>query len=172
MELVELVDFIAGERVTAAKLNNNTVRAFSALVTGKPFCHMGNDAAQPIASNATAGAMLLPRIVEDSDAMAEPAANRILIRTPGVWRLTAQMTWTTNTAGYRHAAITRNFVSMAAITGPPANGASTRFNLSTPPIRCTGTESFQLWAAQTSGATLNTDPAHGGVFLSAEWLRA
>lgn len=167
MPLPNLSLFVAGERPTAQKLNDNTINAFNAAVLYKPLCHIYAGATQSTATGALTTAQL-NTVKLDTDSMADVAAFRIVIKTPGIYTVMAQAAWASNATGYRFMTVFKSGGSsgLATETFQAANGTPSRGNISVVE-RFNVNDYITLSVAQTSGGALNTDTSHGGLFLSA-----
>lgn len=170
MTIQTLSGFAAGEKVTAVKLTQHTKTAMEEAVYYKPFCHLYSSAPQSFGSGAEVTATL-NTIVEDTDTMADTAGNRIAIKSAGLYRLNAQLSFANLAGGtYRYGAIMVNASTpKAAATNPAGMGTVVRIHL-TVVTRLTVGDTVILRGAHNVGATLNTDTAYGGVYLQAEWI--
>jgi hypothetical protein len=174
MIVPSLVPFVAGERVPAAKLNANTVTALSFLMY-KPVCHMWHNTVQSFTSSTTATQVNLNTVLTDTDGMANTAANRVDIWTPGLYRINVQMAFSTNASGVRYAAITRNGTTqILAANATPALPLSyaTRVHVASAVVRLNYADDIRMIASQNSGVSLNTVTDSNGCFLSVEWVGA
>lgn len=89
MIIPSLVGFLAGELVTGAKLTAHTKGAFDFL-SGKPFCQLTGTLTVP---NTTQQTVNWSGVVEDNDSMADTANKRIIIQTPGIYRVSVVVPW-------------------------------------------------------------------------------
>lgn len=174
MIIPSLAGWIAGEKVTAAKLTTHTKTAIEAAVYSKPFCHLYNSAVQNIASQATPFIRAtFNTVVDDSDGMADLPNNRMVVATAGRYRINAQVTFAANTTGFRLGVITAGTggtpPQRASEVGPPVAVTPTRFQIAWTGRLAVG-DIIYLEVAQTSGGLLATDTTLGGVFLQAEWI--
>jgi hypothetical protein len=103
--------------------------------------------------------------------MADTANSRIVIKTAGIYRVTAQVRFSVGSAsGLRAIQINRNGVGFASQVINATTGNSHSLNASAPVIRLAVGDALQIQASQTgtSAITLATDL--GGTYLSAEWI--
>ncbi|GAB3847292.1 hypothetical protein GCM10029963_28490 [Micromonospora andamanensis] len=170
MPIPSLPGFTAGEKVTAAKLNEHTKGAFESAVYFKPFCLLHQTAGQSVPTGTTAATMSLNAIVEDSDNMADLANNRIVIRTAGLYRFTGQVPFVTNGTGHRALRLyIGGGTSKAEVTMNAVTAAESRLNASFY-WRCSVGLSFTAGIVQTSGSALSTSTSGSPGFICAEWV--
>ncbi|WP_200209107.1 hypothetical protein [Micromonospora coerulea] len=170
MAIPVLSGFQAGEKVTAAKLNEHTKQAIEEAVYYKPFCHLQNAAPQLLASSTTNTMVSVPTIIEDTEGMAA-TANRITITAAGLYRVTFQMAFNNNAAGARGMFLWKNGATTAAAVIPAAGGTIGTNCGGAKTMRLNVGDFLQIGGWQTSGVgTVGFDTANGGCYLQAEWV--
>lgn len=162
-----LLAFVAGEKVTATKLTAQTKTAIERSVYYKPFCSLSMIGAQSIGSSSST-LVNLDTIDEDTDAMADLSAHRIIIKTAGLYRITAQVSFATNATGARGALVNRNGATITSATST-VSGDNARCNASRT-IRLAVNDLITVNGWQTSGGSLALLTTFGGCFLQAEWV--
>lgn len=160
-----LAGWAAGERIRGLKLTQHTKTAIENSVYYKPYCELQNTASQSIATSFVT--LALPTVVEDTDAMANTANNRIVIKTAGRYRISGQCTWFAAVAG-RGMFILVNGAYKASVTNPNTNGSDVLRLQVTRTVRLAVNDVITMQSYST--AATNTDVNYGGVWLSAEWV--
>ena len=171
MPIPTLSGFIAGEKASAAKLTLHTKTAIEEAVYFKPYCRINNSATQTfVSSSSVSGAdCVMNTILDDTDGMADLVNNHILITTPGLYRLNAQVAWATNATGFRVGLIFVNSNARSGGNTAAVTGAPTRFVM-TAEERLNAGDFVFLRMGQNSGSSLLTDIGYRGCWLSAEWV--
>lgn len=167
MLIPPLPGWAAGERVTAAKLTQHTKTAIEAGVYYKPFCEIQANAAQSLSG--TFNKLVMPTIVEDNDTMSDPANSRIVIKTPGRYRILGQcalgvglcdvaLLISINESGYK-----------AANAGStPTASDILRLQVSRS-VRLNTNDTVTLWLWSNVAISTENPATYGGSWLSAEW---
>lgn len=171
MSIPSLLGWLAGERVSAAKLTLHTKTAIEASVYYKPYCKITNTATQLFANNTTqtGNDCTMNSVLDDTDGIADLANNRLLIVTPGLYRLHAQVAWAANATGVRYGQILVNGAIRSGGNVPGVTGSPIRFHM-TGEERLNAGDLVTLRMGQNSGASLNSDTGYRGCFLVAEWM--
>ncbi|MEV6638096.1 hypothetical protein AB0M54_45975 [Actinoplanes sp. NPDC051470] len=179
MPIPVLDGFIAGEKVTAAKLTNHTKTALEQAVLNKPIGMLNAGVTgQTVASSGTFSLMNIQNVVFDTDDICDPTNSKLIIRTPGIYRLTAQTCWlppANNAAatGFRGAGIRVDINTFPSIVSMlPITSVAARLNTSVLHRLNVGSQVWLLGAQTQSGSNLTTATDFGGCFLSAEWVAA
>lgn len=164
--------FTAGEVVTAAKLNTN-IRDAGNFFRNRPTCQISATASTTAATSAYTIAVMATTDI-DTDSMADLANNRIIIKTAGVYRVTANAFWGSNATGVRYTAIrdaagavgTGTILALSSTPG----GTSGTGALTTKLVRFAVNDTLRLELWQNSGASLATGTPQNLTFVSAEWV--
>lgn len=108
----------------------------------------------------------------DTDTMADAANDRLIIRTAGLYRLTAFVPFTNNATGYRTVLIQKNGVEYLGNDYRMAvNGSSTLVSVTTEPFLLAANDYLQLRAIQTSTASMTLSAQNGRRYmLAAEFV--
>lgn len=162
----------ASEVVTAAKMNAN-IRDAGNFFRNRPTCQLSATATTSATTSTYAIAVMATADV-DTDAMADLANNRIVIKTAGVYRVTGCAYWAANATGVRYTALR---------DGSGAAGAGTLYGLASVPGGTAGTagcisklirfavnDTVRLEIWQNSGATLGLGTPANLNFIAAEWV--
>lgn len=96
--------------------------------------------------------------------------DRIICRTPGIYQLSAVVTFGTNATGRRDLLILVNGASIGGTMVPAASGTVTKLAASMPRALALG-DYVQLSARQSSGGDLTVTAGAGNICLAAAWLR-
>lgn len=122
-----------------------------------PMCRMEMSADQ-IENNSTLTTVDFGTgvVAYDTDTMADPANDRLVIKTPGYYVVSAGIGWSTNSTGYRALLVHRARDSryVAQLYQRAADGAVTFLQLSTEPVLMELNDTLQLRAVQTGGVAL------------------
>jgi hypothetical protein len=167
--------FGAGEVVTDAKLNTN-IKDAGNFFRVRPMCQLSATVTQSVAHNAYAIGVV-NTIDVDTDGMADLANNKIIIQTPGVYRVSCGTFYASNATGTRYATVrdgagaagTGLFYAFEAVPGASTGGAGPS---ATRLVRFTAGTSLRLELYQNSGAALSTATPFYLTHFAAEWVAA
>ncbi|MDG4826016.1 hypothetical protein O7635_29555 [Asanoa sp. WMMD1127] len=172
MAIPDLVGFLVGEKVRAAKLNEHTKGAIEAAVHYKPFVHIAN----LNTFNAGVGNLAVPMddLIDDTDSMTVgQTGGRVIVRTAGLYRVTAQVTYANASGGHRGINLYRNSSGPWVAPKVPATPA----NVTTVQWTCTARFSVNetLSVNSETSVACNNCPTGGpdglaGSFLMMEWV--
>jgi hypothetical protein len=168
--------FLAGEKVTAAKLIAAAKTPLDFLMN-PPRCNAFNGAG---VSLTTAVSTLVPFDSEswDTDSMHSTTTNpsRITINTSGQYLVTFYARFPSNATGYRQLNLRLNSggssgggSTWSTINLAAVNGTST-FVTRTLELTCTAGDHYEIFAMQNSGATLTLDAGTRVTGMEFRWL--
>lgn len=173
LAIADLVGFIVGEKVRAAKLNEHTKIAIESAVHYKPFVHIANLNTFNVAVGNNAVPM--DDLVDDTDGMTVgQTGGRVAVKTAGLYRVTTQVTYSFGSGGYRGLNVYRNSIAWSTpkCAPNPISALPTT-------VQWTCTTRFSvnetLSVSSESSAVCNNSPAGGpdgilGSFLMMEWV--
>jgi hypothetical protein len=174
MDIPTTSDFVAGEIVSAEKLNKNSSDQ-AAFFLNVPKCKLGSTTGQAFSSGVSAVHIFNTENI-NNDNMHSNTVNpsRMLINTPGLYIVVAQVIWNTNGTGRRvsHIKYTPNGSSSVSVaTNSIAGNATYRpsMNLTYQGYLNIG-DYLEIECYQDSGVSLSTSTLDGGVTLSAVWV--
>lgn len=159
--------FTAGDDATSTRLNTRS--SGIAELQSPPRCHAYQTVAQSI-PNITATAVLLDSEAVDSEGIHSTAVNtsRMTIVTPGRYRVIGQLGFASNATGYRIADIRINGAGGCQSRSTAINGAASVVQ-AYDEILCAAGDFIEMYAAQTSGATLALATGAAITFLHIAW---
>ncbi|XVU22539.1 hypothetical protein ACQPZJ_35460 [Actinoplanes sp. CA-054009] len=175
MAVPSLSSFVAGERLTAVKLNANTITALQWLMTSKPICVVYVPNNYSIAANANQIILPVTDLRIDTDTMYDSAVtNRVTIKTGGLYRCTGQIRFGPGTVDtYRVVQINRNGgVPIAGEVGFCTTTNSTTLNCTSAITRFNPGDYVNITASQSGTSAILTGGDQAGSFLSVEWVGA
>lgn len=114
-------------------------------------------------------------VVYDTNAMADAANNRILIKTAGWYVVTFWFMWASNATSYRNALLLKTPPGaptgyVGQVYAAANSGSNTSQQLTTDPIQCAVNDAFTLSAYQGSGAALSIVAGNSvNPFLAVTW---
>ncbi|MEU8086338.1 hypothetical protein AB0B57_22350 [Micromonospora sp. NPDC049101] len=167
MAIPDLTGFAAGEKVSAAKLNEHTKDAFDKSVFHKPFCMLWDYGVATWASGVWQP-VGFDNVYEDTDSMADLSNRRLLVRTPGLYRVSGQVSYQGYANGSRRLSIVAGSW-VAASFWTPAPSDPCKLNASGYARLGYGAP-IGLSTLHNSGTTLSSYPAEGSNWLAAEWI--
>lgn len=167
------ITWVAGNKVTAAQMNANVRDAVNFLLA-TPTAESYVNAAQSVANTAWS-VITLDGNVLNNDTM-WVSGTTITIKTAGTYLVSGQVTFAANTSGRRLGGINLNAFSsqpnvnqtevMVATTG----SATTTVPITARRLHLNVNDTLQLYAYQTSGASLSLVTGSSATFLSAQWV--
>lgn len=167
--------FLAGEKVTAAKLTAATKTPLDFLMN-PPRCNAYTTAAVPCATGVST---LVPMDTEswDTDSMhSSTNDSRITINTTGQYLVTFYGRFLSNATGYRQLNFRKNSAgnaaggsTMSTIAVAAANGTLT-FLTRTFELNCLAGDHFELFALQNSGVSLSLDSGQRVSGMEFRWI--
>jgi len=107
----------------------------------------------------------------DTNAMADIANDRIVIKTAGLYRFSARIAWGVNATGYRALIVTRNGAEFIVDDYSAATPSQSKITtVTSEPIACAVNDAITLQTVHTAGAALNVVQANGRrCYLAADW---
>jgi hypothetical protein len=168
--------WLAGEKVTAAKLIAATKTPLDFLMN-PPRCnaYAGTGISLP---NATSTLITFDSEMWDTDSMHSTTTNtsRITINTSGQYLVSFYARFPSNATGYRQLNLRLNSAgssgggsTWSTVAIPATNGAST-FVTRTLELTCTAGDYYELFALQTSTATMTLDSGTRVTAMEFRWL--
>jgi hypothetical protein len=136
-----------------------------------PRCKIIANATQAFANN-TPGILDLAagNIDYDTNAMADIANDKIIIKTAGLYIITAKAVWAANATGTRFNIIYKNGTTAIAEHRHAATpGSNYKTVLSTEPMPFAVNDYVQLQLSQSSGGSLSTADSDGLPYIAAVW---
>ncbi|MCG5459619.1 hypothetical protein PSH03_005403 [Micromonospora sp. PSH03] len=170
MAIPSLEGFAAGEKVAASKITKHTKTAIEESVYYKPFCQLNQTTPQSVTTGTTVVRVTFQAVVDDTDSMADLANNRIVVKTAGLYRVTAQMNWPVNATGHR---VIRLYVNGGTSRAEYATSGTLSFETRgqvTAYARASVGHEITCSIAQTSGGSLSTATTGSPCWLAAEWI--
>lgn len=127
----------------------------------------------PTADLAIANATVVPVVFavtnNDTNAMADLANNRLVIKTAGIYVLYTRVCWISNASGYRGHSIYVNGVVVADYYCGPSPGSVTIIAFNSEPMALAVNDQVALRVSQSSGVSLNITTGNGRYsYLAAE----
>jgi hypothetical protein len=168
--------FLAGEKVTAAKLIAAAKTPLDFLMN-PPRCNAYAGSAISLADQTTT---LITFSTEawDTDSMHSTSSNtsRITINTSGQYLVTFYARWLSNATGYRQLNLRLNATgnpglgsTLSTINTPAVNGSAT-FLTRTMEMSCVAGDHYELFAWQNSTASLSLDTGQRVTGMEFRWL--
>lgn len=110
-------------------------------------------------------------VAYDTNAMADIANDRIVIKTAGLYRFSARLAWGISSAGYRALIITRGVSEFLVDNYDAATPSQSKITtVTSEPILCAVNDAISLQTVQTSGGSLNLIQANSRrCHLAADW---
>ncbi|MCB5179511.1 hypothetical protein [Streptomyces antimicrobicus] len=168
--------FLAGEKVTAAKLTAATKTPLDFLMN--PPCCAVYTATGIACTSGTSTLVTFDTESWDTDSMHSTVSNtsRVTINTPGQYLVTFYGRFPSNATGYRQLNFRKNSngnpsggSTMSTIALAAVNGSQT-FITRTFELNCLAGEYFELFALQNSGASLTLDSGQRVTGMEFRWL--
>lgn len=94
-------------------------------------------------------------IVSDTNAAFSTGSYQYVIPVSGFWQFTAGVEFAVNASGIRYVQIRKNGSAIKAVSNPSISGDNCAVQLSAIAVQCNAGDIIQVWAAQTSGGSLN-----------------
>jgi hypothetical protein len=170
MDIPSPLAFTVGELVDADTMNNNSSAIDFFL--SPPHCYVSRvSSVQSLATGGSGTAISFDTEVYDTDLMySSGSPTRITIVTPGIYLLTGQIHFASNSTGLRIPIIRSNGTdSIGRHSVNATNGTTTCLQVQTAKYFDPG-DYVELLAFHTAGVSINSDTTNGGCWLSALWI--
>ena len=160
---------VAGQAARAG-VQFNTLAAQVAFLLDPPSVFAYQSVAQSIAT-ATFTAITFDAELTDTDNVHSLVTNpsRLTMVTPGRYRVSGQLTWGSNTTGYRSLRLFKNGITFAISRVQPLSSAAPMYMQIFDEIVCVAGDYLELISEQTTGAALSTGPGPESTWLKARW---
>ncbi|MFI8237608.1 hypothetical protein ACIF83_10205 [Streptomyces sp. NPDC085866] len=168
--------FVAGEKVTASKLNASSKTVLDFLMNPPRVNAYLGGTLQPASGTSTL--VTFDSEAWDTDSMHSTSSNtsRITINTSGQYLVSFYARFPSNATGYRQANLRQNSAgaanggsSLSTVSVAAANGAAT-FVGRTFELTCVAGDHYELFVTQNSGSTLTMDSGQRVTAMEFRWL--